>query len=83
MWHKKAKNCQTFCKTSTAKLLLIEEKSSEHYMTNSLFYWANVSELVISIVNEENVVWAVFDLYKSAGPDDIFPALLQRSLPVI
>ena len=39
----------------------------------------NVSELIVSMINEEKVSWAVssFDPYKSAGPDGIFPALIQ------
>lgn len=37
------------------------------------------------MINEEIVAWGVssFDFHKSAVPDGIFPALLQRSSPVI
>ena len=58
-----------------------EDSEPEDILTSS----NNVSELVVSMINEEKVAWAVsfYDQYKSEGTDGIFPALIQRSLPFI
>lgn len=48
------------------------ESAEEDFSSSSI----PISELVVSMVNEERVSWVVsFEFYKSAGVDRIFPAL--------